>query len=356
MPPEPPIDPVLGAFVGGVILSSVATFLYVASRYWHGPVLPFEPRRPVPWGAPAAILAVVFVIMAVLPAVGAGDAGEPGAERDAADMAAGLLGLIISELAIVGPFLFAVIVLSAATPRDLGLPANEREFGRDILIGVVACLAVLAPIVLLQALLMNLFHLKESGHELVKMVIEGKPNLIVLVLASVAAVAIAPVCEEIMFRLLLQGWLEKWEDERLGWRNATAVHDSTTVVDVAPEINDEARMTNDENVEGSNLPFDTHHSSLETNDAVAEEVPTSPPVRGIAGMPYGWLPILISSLLFAAAHFGYGPEPVPLFFLALVLGYVYQRTHRIVPGIVIHAMFNGFTMVILWRMALGGAE
>jgi membrane protease YdiL (CAAX protease family) len=62
------------------------------------------------------------------------------------------------------------------------------------------------------------------------------------------------------------------------------------------------------------------------------------------------MPILISSALFGAAHFGYGPEPLPIFLLAIVLGYVYQRTHRIIPCIVAHALFNGLTMATLWGM------
>jgi membrane protease YdiL (CAAX protease family) len=77
-----------------------------------------------------------------------------------------------------------------------------------------------------------------------------------------------------------------------------------------------------------------------------------PPPRGIAGLPFGVFPILVSSLFFALAHFGYGPEPVPLFFLAIALGYVYQRTHRILPSIVTHALFNAFAMFILWRLQL----
>ena len=64
-------------------------------------------------------------------------------------------------------------------------------------------------------------------------------------------------------------------------------------------------------------------------------------------MPYGWLPIGVSSLLFALAHVGYGPDPVPLFSLALILGYVYQRTHRIVPSMVTHASFNGMSLFAL---------
>jgi membrane protease YdiL (CAAX protease family) len=81
-----------------------------------------------------------------------------------------------------------------------------------------------------------------------------------------------------------------------------------------------------------------------------------PGPRGVAGLPYGWLPIFISSALFGLAHFGYGPEPIPLFLLAIFLGLVYQRTHRIIPCIVAHSLFNLFTVVVLWRMVFHAAE
>jgi membrane protease YdiL (CAAX protease family) len=60
--------------------------------------------------------------------------------------------------------------------------------------------------------------------------------------------------------------------------------------------------------------------------------------------------------LFGLAHFGYGPEPISLFFLALALGYVYQRTHRILPCVITHSLFNLFTMLMLWRMVLHGHQ
>ena len=58
------------------------------------------------------------------------------------------------------------------------------------------------------------------------------PSPTLFALAFAAAVVVAPFCEELLFRLVLQGWLEKWEDWRLGWRKRA--------------INDEARrrMTN----------------------------------------------------------------------------------------------------------------
>ena len=60
------------------------------------------------------------------------------------------------------------------------------------------------------------------------------------------------------------------------------------------------------------------------------------------------LPIVISSFLFAAMHGGQWPAPVPLFFLALVLGYLYHQTHRLLPSLVVHALLNGSTFLTLW--------
>ena len=153
----------------------------------------------------------------------------------------------------------------------------------------------------------------------------------VLILASIAAVVVAPICEELVFRLLLQGWLEKWEDKRLSWRTPEILESSV-------------EQTSDSGVEPIATDIDIETQSISQPE---------PPLRGTAKLPHGWLPIIITAVLFGLAHTGYGPEPIPLFFLGLVLGYLYQRTHRILPCIVTHAIFNLFTVILLWRMAFG---
>ena len=65
------------------------------------------------------------------------------------------------------------------------------------------------------------------------------------------------------------------------------------------------------------------------------------------GLPYGLPSILITSALFALAHLGNGPDPVPLFLFGLIVGYVYQRTHRILPCVLAHMLFNGFSLLLL---------
>ncbi|PNY34965.1 hypothetical protein C2E31_20645 [Rhodopirellula baltica] len=57
-------------------------------------------------------------------------------------------------------------------------------------------------------------------------------------------------------------------------------------------------------------------------------------------------PLLVSSLVFAVMHLGQGAAPIPLFFLALGLGVVYQRTNRLWITIVVHMILNGATITM----------
>ena len=48
MPPE--FDPALNIFALGTLLLGIVACLNVIYMRRNGPVLPYEPRRPVPWG------------------------------------------------------------------------------------------------------------------------------------------------------------------------------------------------------------------------------------------------------------------------------------------------------------------
>jgi membrane protease YdiL (CAAX protease family) len=131
-------------------------------------------------------------------------------------------------------------------------------------------------------------------------------NLFAIVAFS-AAVA-APIAEEFLFRVLLQGWLEK----------AFTFHGPTSeLVLGAPPAEP-------------------------TEEAQADVLAPRP--RGYRALA----PIAISALIFALLHWSHGPDWVPLSVLAIGLGYLYQRTHRIVPSLTVHALLNGFTVLILW--------
>ena len=54
-------------------------------------------------------------------------------------------------------------------------------------------------------------------------------------------------------------------------------------------------------------------------------------------------------------HAGYSAaaDPVSLFFFALALGFLYYRTHRIVPAIVLHMSLNLTSLAMAWLAGMG---
>lgn len=56
-----------------------------------------------------------------------------------------------------------------------------------------------------------------------------------------------------------------------------------------------------------------------------------------------WVPIVVTSLLFALAHYGQGPAPISLYLLSIGLGFLYRTTGNILLCIVVHALLNGLT-------------
>ena len=84
---------------------------------------------------------------------------------------------------------------------------------------------------------------------------------------------------------------------------------------------------------------------------VAEGIPPIPAtladqseLRGLLA----WFPIVVSSAIFALLHLPNGPDWIPLFFLAAGMGYLYQRTHRLLPSLTVHALLNSLSMWGLW--------
>ena len=69
--------------------------------------------------------------------------------------------------------------------------------------------------------------------------------------------------------------------------------------------------------------------------------------RQLTGSP--WMAILVTSGLFMVAHGGQVASWPSLFLLAVVLGYNYERTGRLLPSIIVHTLFNlTFLMLTLW--------
>jgi membrane protease YdiL (CAAX protease family) len=62
--------------------------------------------------------------------------------------------------------------------------------------------------------------------------------------------------------------------------------------------------------------------------------------------PRAYWPIVASSAIFAALHSGQGAAPIPLFVLALGLGFLYRQTGRITAPMIVHMVLNGLTLLV----------
>ncbi len=191
-----------------------------------------------------------------------------------------------------------------ANRRDLGWPADWKAWLLDIRIGLIAALAVIGPIYAIQIVVVLVFNMPTS-HPLVE-AFQQEPRLSVVLTICFSALVAAPIFEELLFRQLAQGWLERLNGN---WNRAQSIS--------------------------------------ETDEPPLRQLPMALTLLRC------WWPICASSFLFALVHLGQGGAPIPLFFLALALGYLYQRTHRIVPCIVLHMLFNALAMALLGvQMAL----
>jgi membrane protease YdiL (CAAX protease family) len=302
---DPPSLPQVVVF-GTTMLLSLAVLFYLWQKHKAGrPLLDYEPRRSVPWNLLAPFLAI-FISAIIISLV-------VGKTQDIEDMPISDFIFLnwtqtIASLSVVAVGMASLATFYKADAADLGLPKSLPQFAKDCWLGFCSCLAAMLPVYSIQLALWKAID-PQVQHPLIEKMQEQDAFSLQLVLVGMGvALVAAPIFEEFVFRLLFQGWLEKWEDSLL----------NHGVPDPA---------------------------LAESNDM---PVPIRPALGMLRILPHGWLPIAVSGLLFGLAHLGHGVAPVPLTLLGIVLGYLYQRTHRLLPCIVAHMLFNGFSMVMLW--------
>lgn len=310
--------------VGGILV-----WIWAANRlFLRQPVLPYEPRRQVPWeGIDVLVILFASVLLQTeciyigLKLVGV-TSWENWDDLDAHAKFVSILADLISRFIIV--FLGAsILVLRArATRKDLGINPSRTVY--DFRCGALAFLASLPLVYGLQAIVLDWIKYK---HQIID-VVEKAQSPATYIVTAISAIVAAPLVEEFLFRVLLQGWLEKLE--------------LSIAVRLRPAV-----------LAKTNIPPVNQISETMPADSAASR---EPPKHGLFGFPLGVTPVLISSALFAITHFREGPESAwlrllavtPLFVFGVFLGFVYQRTHRLLPSLTIHILLNAMTMASLF--------
>jgi hypothetical protein len=183
-----------------------------------------------------------------------------------------------------------------------------------------------------------------------------------LALCAFSAVIVAPLAEEFFFRVLLQGWLES-----LAARSALLSGDVRTDPTEAGALRTDqvsedkfAASPGKRTLDREN-PYAAPDSMAATPELSREEIGQASsrgPAEGqdAGGVRWQFASIVISSLVFSLLHLGHGADPIPLFFLALALGYLYQRTGRLLPSVIVHFCLNACSLIALWFSVAAGVQ
>lgn len=326
-------------------------------------ILEFEPRPSVPWGL-LVLVGTVFLCMtaeAITLSLLLGNNPSEGFDSLPVEGQADFL-LYLSLARVIGlaASLLLLRFLSKATLRDLGL--NGRRALGDLKLGVVAFLALAPAVYGIQGVLSKYF---EPEHPILHLLEEGAPASFFLI-ALVSAVIVAPIAEELVFRVFLQGWMENVVHVMRA-RCHTTISDADFMSFVltgkkfqqGDPSADEEETTRYASSDVIGLDGVKRHvlSVGERNLNVSTERSVIDTLHDLDGYSQirraSMVPMFLSSAIFASLHWGQGPAPIPLFFLALGLGYIYQRTHRILPCIVVHMLLNGTTLLVCWLVQGG---
>jgi membrane protease YdiL (CAAX protease family) len=311
----PLLAPLLNVLVGATLAGMVTAWVWLVVQVRHHRRL-FGPAvtREVPWGlgTVAASLLSWFVLNIVV-IVGYRAATHRAHGVPLAFTEQMFLITAVNALALVVLPLLAR-ALSGASAADFGLvPSAVRG---PLGTGALAFLIVTWPVNLLHGLCVVLWPVHQK-HPLEEMVRAGLDPAVAY-LALLSAVILAPAVEELLFRGLLQGWLTK---ALTHWRSAVR-----------------------------------SEPDFEREDAwdVAESTAPEPAARPVW---LQWMPIVVTSLVFAAAHGAQWPSPIPIFILSLALGFLYQRTGSLLASFALHALFNGFsTLLLFWVLVHGDGK
>jgi membrane protease YdiL (CAAX protease family) len=336
-----PLLILFGLFILAMMFGSFLA--WIATISWlrlGGSTLPLEPRRPARWGLLHIVgVFVVFsflgsFLMMLTKSFFLDDYLTTIPENQRQNISQ-MASMVVASAAQLAAMIFGTLWIALITRgkiSDLGWSIKHAPY--DIIIGLGAAILFLPIIQILMATLVYTLDM-EYTHPLLEALKSG-PIWLLYGGAVFAAVVVAPITEEFLFRVLLQGMLEANAVRKFSWRRILIGEREST--EASAETNIEVLPAIPIAIDGADFirgaqPFTT----------VAHESPR---------VPY-W-PMLLAGALFGLAHYGYGPSWFPLILMGWVLGYLYRCTHRIWPCWIVHISLNAISMIGFGLQILSG--
>lgn len=326
-----------------LLAAMVQAWVWAIRKWRRGEgLLPPPKPRTVPWGLGSVLLVIltwllvnigVFTIYTIATA---GAKAAPGRELSFAEQML-LVTLINGTLLLLVPPLLRAT--SGARLSDLGVTA--RDLSRHAWVGVVAFLLVSPAVYALNGLAVRVW--KPNQHPLEKMV-RGESSGGIAQLAILSAVLLAPAAEELIFRGVIQSWLRQAFSRRELEALAAVQDDPERPIGPAGP---------DSLLWDAGDPLNAPRPLESETSTPAATLPEPRPTRSRAAVA---MPILITSLVFAAVHLPQWPAPLAIFFLSLGLGLVYERTGSLMSCFVMHALFNALGTLLLFATQMANNE
>lgn len=227
-PPEITLGQIIVGFAFLLILAvSGAIWAWMASRRKRGEaVLAFQPREPIQWHPGVLAISLGWIGLQVGASVLGMISGwfSPPAEDPAPTHETQVvIGVVLSAAINLGVWAWLIAALWWQSPArrlaDYGI--TFYRLPQQVFLGTMGAVASALP-VFLAALVVAPFRSEETQHVLLQFV-RGEIGILAIAAVAFIAVVAAPLMEELIFRVVLQGWLTTVLPERQALPIAAAV-------------------------------------------------------------------------------------------------------------------------------------
>lgn len=192
-----------------VLLTSLAVWGMILERLYTGePLIPC--RVPVTRPRPPVAMTIVglWILISLFMTVSAELQGQEKKLRDinlpeAIEIAA---GNILEQCVVVSIMVISLTGLGVRSLNRYGI--DGRKIGEKLSWGVVGYVASTIPVILV-IILMQRFHSPENKHPFLQLLDQQQSPLLVALL-GISTIVMAPLSEELMYRVILQGSLQRY--------------------------------------------------------------------------------------------------------------------------------------------------